>query len=618
MNWCYKMTNNIANQVQREVQSSSLDLLSPLASRALFWRARYMAESPVLPHLPLLFWVVESLRPNVAITLGVSDAVPHFATCQAVEKLGLDGLCYGIDVSEEEAKTDLSGVLKFNDDNFCDFSHIMRRQTDEGAEFLHGGKIDLLVVNQEVSQALFDWLDNVWLPNLSDRGVILFLRGGSTTGYDSYIHRLAQDENLFILDAETRACLILRGCEPPERLQRLARFKIGEPGYLSARTVFSRLGELHAKSHLLEKRQREAQTARTQRDAKTTELAETKNLLSDRNEQLTTTQDQLKERSSLVATAQAESFDLRQENEALTKQVRELRQKTVQAETERDDLKASLNNTQTKAKTLQAELDETKTAAEALQAEASTARDQAARAEAERDTLKGTLNSAQTKAEALQTELDETKAAAEALAAEHDDLKATLADRLQDISTLGSEIERLQKAEQKTQLLGTELSELETRFNAAETDRKRLDLLVSKQEEDLSERYTDIAALGLEIQRKDKEIGALKTRLGKAETVENERHRLQSLATQQEEELGTRLTEIKDLRLRLAEVEEVRQQREDALGARETEIEDLKRRLAETEEARNVYAERVGALEHSTSWRVTAPLRKVSLNLKRP
>lgn len=339
-----------------------------------------MEDSPSLAHLPLLFWVTEAIRPNIVATIGIEDAVPHFGICQVVDKLGLDSVCYGISEVAEADRSDLTSVAKFNEDNFCDFSYIMHNHEYNPDEFLHGGKIDLLVVNQDASEALYNHLEDNWLPNLSNRGVIIFLRGGNTPEYDTYIHRLSQDKKLFIFNAKTRACLLLQGLDQPEPLQRLADLSIGKPGYLTARNVFSRLGELHTKSQLLKKRQRE------------------------------------------------------------------------------------------------------------------------------------------------------------------------------------------------TELLKTELSELKSVFESTETERKKVEQLTSKQEEELSERFSDIATLGLELKKKDEEI----------ENLNTECNKLQQLVSSQK-----------------------------------AEIEALKCHLAGTEEARSVYAERVTALEGSTSWRMTSPLRKLSLHLKR-
>ena len=66
------------------------------------------------------------------------------------------------------------------------------------------------------------------------------------------------------------------------------------------------------------------------------------------------------------------------------------------------------------------------------------------------------------------------------------------------------------------------------------------------------------------------------------------------------------------------EFEEQLKTSEKNLAGSRKEIADLKRRLEESELIRNQLAQRVTALENSTSWRVTAPLRKVSSTLKKP
>lgn len=479
------MTNDVtefSQNASREVQHVGFDLLSPMTSRALFWRARYVADSPALQHIPLIFWVTEALRPNVVVTLGIRDAVPYFAACQAVEKLGLDSLCYGVDAEDEENAADLDGIRAFNEHNFSDFSHIMRGESEADASFLHGAEIDLLIVHRDASHALFDTLDSTWLKHLSERGVILFTRGG-TTAYDYYIRRLSQRREPFIFDMETRASVVLRGDRHPDRLQRLASLKLGDSSYLSARTVFARLGELHAKSHQVAIQE--------------------------------------KEQNGLVAVAQTEALDLKQQVQELTEHLAAESKKAAYAA---DQCAA-----------LQAELDAANQKVESGKSE---------------------YASLTKEAETRQHELEEA----------HD-----------KINSLNREVENVR-------------SEIEVaRAEGAEAEKSRCELRFAEYEEELNQRYIDIATLGNEIQKKEKEIEGL-------EASEKENSNLRA--------------EVKTLK-------ELMREKNIALETRNTQIKDLEASLSKAREANAENAARVAALEESTSWRVTAPLRKVTSTLKR-
>ncbi|MCA0858895.1 coiled-coil domain-containing protein [Phaeobacter italicus] len=472
------------------VQQPGADVLNPLASRSLFWRARYLEASPALCHIPLLFWLVETARPRIAVTLGVADAVPHFALCQAVDKLGLDSLCMGVEHAYDDGETqgDLTKQLDFNEENFAEFSQIVQDDPDKARFLPPESKIDLLLINRPVTQELVESLEADWLPHLSERSIIVVLQEKGASGYSAFFHRLSANGNSFTCDLESRATVLFHGPEQNDRLQRLANLKPGHTGYLAARNIFARLGELHSNAERLAFKNRESHIARRQRDEKAAELAsvqaEVQNLSTQYNE-----------RSTLVATAQAEAFDLSQ---AAAKLEQQLQDSKAQHQQEKELLDKEIS------------------------------------------ALKESLDAVQTECKKLQQQ-----------AAEHEQI---LNDRYGDISALGLELEA---QKQKEDLLNQEISTLKESCSSAEAERQKLQRLAEEQEQALSERYNDIAVLGLEIE---------------AKTEENRR--------------------LKE------------------------EIEALKGTLGETAHLRDMHARRVQDLENSTSWRVTAPLRKASLTFR--
>lgn len=278
------------------IQQPGADILTPLASRSLFWRARYLEDSPTLCHIPLLFWLTEAARPRIAVTLGVTDAVPHFAVCQAVDKLGMESLCIGVEPAPEpDAKpADLSKQHDFNETNFAEFSQIVQEAPGKDSFLAAENKVDLLLINRPITQKLIETLDTHWLPHLSERSIIVVLHDGETAGHGSLFRHLSAAGSSFTCDLESRATVIFHGPEQNDRLQRLASLKPGLPGYLTARNIFARLGELHRNAERLAFKTREAAIARRQRDEKAAELATAQA----ETEKLSV---QYKERSSLVA-----------------------------------------------------------------------------------------------------------------------------------------------------------------------------------------------------------------------------------------------------------------------------------------------------------------------------
>lgn len=482
--------HSLTNAHENDLLQPGIDILTPLATRSLFWRARYLEPSPVMCHIPLLFWLTEAARPSVAVTLGVADAVPHFALCQAVDKLGLDSFCMGFepDPDQDTKAADLAQQIAFNEENFADFSQIVQNGANHDSPLSLESKIDLLIVNRSITQNLADALDNNWLPHLSERSVIVLLQGGEIPGYSSYLRHLASSGNMFTCDLDTRATVIFHGPEQNDRLQRLANLQGGQSGYLAARSVFARLGELHSNTAKLARENHEARIARRQRDEKTSELESAQAEVGKLRTEFEKLVDQYNARSAMVATAQAEAFDLSQTV------------KTLEA-----NLKDSLTKHEQESKQL----------------------------EGERDQLKESLNSAE-------------------------------AERLELQKRTTEQRDSLLKQEQENRQLRKECDLLKQSLSSVEAARLELQKRAAERKDSLSERYNDIAILGLELQ---------------AKTDETEK-----LAKDQ--------------------------------AAFKQEIEDLKRALRETEQVRDFHMERIRALETSSSWRVTAPLRKVSLAIK--
>ena len=100
--------------------SQVMDIVTPFAAKSLFWRLRYLKSGPFLRHVPFLFWLVETQRPTCAVQLGVGDGVSYFAVCQAVEKLGLSGRCYGLDGYGGARATCAQEVVTYNADYYSD------------------------------------------------------------------------------------------------------------------------------------------------------------------------------------------------------------------------------------------------------------------------------------------------------------------------------------------------------------------------------------------------------------------------------------------------------------------------------------------------------------------
>lgn len=68
-------------------------LLATTLFQTLFWKPRFMTDSPVTVHVPLFYWLSCVLRPQRVCVIGANDGMAHFAFCQAIDRLELGGRC---------------------------------------------------------------------------------------------------------------------------------------------------------------------------------------------------------------------------------------------------------------------------------------------------------------------------------------------------------------------------------------------------------------------------------------------------------------------------------------------------------------------------------------------
>lgn len=296
------MSQGIVQTPASQAAANSFDALSPFSSKALFWRAGYVAPSTFLEHIPFMFWTVETARPGMVVSLGVADAVPYFAACQAIEKLNVEAICFAV---ETENHSDLDTIKLYNENNFPDFSEIITTDQTDLAQSLHMTEIDFFIVNKPLTQALADHINHLWLPLLSDQALILFTQGGDAALLQKYTDDLALDGGVFVASPVHGVHLVLRGRQHSDRLLRLAQLQPGKPGYLNVKNVFSRVGQWH--SMFLQNRQGAdvLAQAQTQRDAALKDLAENEHHLLDVKTRLAQVTNELAATTQQLATQRA-------------------------------------------------------------------------------------------------------------------------------------------------------------------------------------------------------------------------------------------------------------------------------------------------------------------------
>ena len=100
---------------QKATEASQLlvpePFLAPSLFHSLFWKPRFLVDSPVTAYLPLLFWLSSVLRPRHVGVLGCDDGAAHFAFCQALDHLGIEGNCQGFGFWQDPEADNRGGAV---------------------------------------------------------------------------------------------------------------------------------------------------------------------------------------------------------------------------------------------------------------------------------------------------------------------------------------------------------------------------------------------------------------------------------------------------------------------------------------------------------------------------
>lgn len=247
-------------------------LYAPLSSPAVFWRPRHLAPSPMLNKLPYLFWVVDTLRPQTIVQIGLGDGLVYMALCQAAERIGAQTALTGLADSDQGVDSLLpAAFLARHNTEYAEFSILSARPLAEAAR-QHDGEVDLLVLNSPLDEAGTKALTENWLPMLSDRAVILVCEP------ERVLAEGALQRNLLSPRDRPALCgpmspghglldVILHGQRQPERLLALTAHMGDSALRMVARQVFGRLGQgLHDELEVEELRlQHQRETAGHQR-----------------------------------------------------------------------------------------------------------------------------------------------------------------------------------------------------------------------------------------------------------------------------------------------------------------------------------------------------------------
>lgn len=137
--------------------------------------ARYLSEVTAWHgHIPFALWLMEVMRPNLFVELGVYAGDSYMAWCQ-----GEPTAAMGIDTFEGDehtgtVETDLYGQLKpVHDSLYSKFSFLRKARFEDAINEFYDKSIDLLHIDGCHSYAAVSRDFDTWLPKMSDSGVIV-------------------------------------------------------------------------------------------------------------------------------------------------------------------------------------------------------------------------------------------------------------------------------------------------------------------------------------------------------------------------------------------------------------------------------------------------------------
>jgi chromosome segregation ATPase len=226
--------------------------IQTLAQRSMFWRPVYLAQSAWLEHIPFAFWLTEAHRPRVLVELGVHYGASYFAFCQAVDRLGLDTRCFGVDTfkGDEHAgaydERVFEQVRAHNDAQYSGFSRLVRSTFDDALKHFADGSIDLLHIDGlhtlEAVRHDFD----CWLPKLSDRAIVVMHDTNvreRNFGVFKLFETLKQEYPHFEFVHGHGLGVLGVGKDQNELMQMLFQASDNQHGRQAVHEVFSRLGQ---------------------------------------------------------------------------------------------------------------------------------------------------------------------------------------------------------------------------------------------------------------------------------------------------------------------------------------------------------------------------------------
>lgn len=251
----------LKNEDKKPVRGPKISLSSMLdvGLDPLFWQPRIQdSPSAWYGHVPFANWLVHCAKPDVLVELGTHAGVSYLAFCESVKRSSLPTKCFAVDSWEGDPQAGFYSdevylnLKKFNDENFSEFSTLIKSTFDEAQKEFEDGSIDILHIDGFHSYDAVRHDFQTWSGKLSDRAIVLFHDTNERTegfGVWRYWNELSKIYPSFdFLHSHGLGVLIVGSKASPE-IVRLANLSTKEIAIVRER--FSEIGERWVKQRKL-------------------------------------------------------------------------------------------------------------------------------------------------------------------------------------------------------------------------------------------------------------------------------------------------------------------------------------------------------------------------------
>jgi hypothetical protein len=138
----------------------------------------YLPLTAWAEHGPFAMWLVQALQPKRIVELGTHYGYSYFAMCQAVKQAKLSTDCFAVDTwaGDEHAglySEDVFDCVRAENNQYADFSTLLRKTFAEALNDIEDGSVDLLHVDGRHFYKDVKHDFESWVPKLSKRAVVL-------------------------------------------------------------------------------------------------------------------------------------------------------------------------------------------------------------------------------------------------------------------------------------------------------------------------------------------------------------------------------------------------------------------------------------------------------------